>query len=64
LLAPRHQVGGVAALTPQQGADATRLLLGLIGLGGHTLLILGREDASLGSGDDFGVGALNRGGQG
>ena len=59
LLAPRHQVGGVEALTPQQGADATRLLLGLIGLGEDTLLILCVEAASLGSGDDLGVGAVS-----
>jgi hypothetical protein len=52
-------MGGVEALTPQQGADATRLLLGFIGLGEDTLLILCIEAASLGSGHDLGVGAAN-----
>src|ERR1700688_1088202 len=56
---PRHQVRGVQALTSEQGADATGLLLGFIGLGQDTLLVLAREDASLGSGDDLGVGAVS-----
>src|SRR5271169_6605639 len=59
LVPPRHQVRGVQALTPEQGADATSLLLGLIGLGQDTLFVLTREDASLGSGDDLGVGAVS-----
>jgi hypothetical protein len=52
---------GEGALTPEQGADATGVLLGLIGLGQDTLFVFTRKDASLGSGDDLGVGAIREG---
>src|ERR1035437_9481069 len=45
-LPPHHQVRGVQALPPEQGADATGLLFGLIGFGQDTLLVVGREGRS------------------
>src|SRR5450756_1775205 len=58
-LPPGHQVRGVKALTPEQGANATRLLFGLIGRSQDTLLVLGREAPPLGPGDYLGVGAVS-----
>src|ERR1039457_1356337 len=56
LVPPRHQVRGVQAFPPKQGADTTGLLFGLIGLGQDTLLVLAREDAAFRSGDNLRVG--------
>src|ERR1035438_9440285 len=55
-LPPGHQVRGVQALPPEQGADATGLLFGLIGLSQNPLFVPGRKASALGAGDDFGVG--------
>src|ERR1035437_407713 len=56
---PRHQMRGVQPLPPEQGADATGLLFGLIGFGQDTLLVVGREGPAPGPGDDLGVGAVS-----
>jgi hypothetical protein len=58
LVPPGHQVRGIQTLPPEQGADATGLLFGLIGLGQDTLLLLAGKDAALGSGHDLGMGAV------
>src|ERR1039457_5687921 len=57
-LPPGHQVRGVQALPPEQGADATGLLFGLIGLSQNPLFVPGRKASALGAGDDFGVGTV------
>src|ERR1035437_2248020 len=58
-LPPGHQVRGVQPLPPEQGADATSLLFGPIGLCQNPLLVLGREASALSAGNDLGVGAVN-----
>jgi hypothetical protein len=55
LVPPSRQMRGVQALPPEQGADAARLIFGLIGLGQDALLVLACEDAALRFGDDLGV---------
>src|ERR1035441_5443817 len=57
-LPPGRQVRGVQALPPEQGADATGLLFGLIGLSQNPLFVPGRKASALGAGDDFGVGTV------
>jgi hypothetical protein len=46
---------GVQVFPPEQGADAARLFFGLIGFLQDALLVLAREDAALGFGDDLGI---------
>src|ERR1039458_6373836 len=57
-LPPGHQVRGVQALAPEQGANATSRILGSVGLRQNPLLVLGREASALGAGDDLGAGAV------
>src|ERR1017187_1783202 len=57
-LPPGHQVRGVQALAPEQGADATSRILGSVGLRQNPLLVLGRKATALGAGNDLGVGAV------
>src|SRR5664279_829697 len=57
-LPPGHQVRGVQALTPEQGANTTSLLLGPVGLSQNALLVLGREASALGVANNLGVGAV------
>src|SRR5450759_1554921 len=58
-LPPGHQVRGVQALAPEQGANATSRILGSVGLRQNPLLVLGREAPALGAGADLGVGAVS-----
>src|SRR5664279_5734767 len=57
-LPPGHQVRGVQALAPEQGANATSRIPGSVCLRQNPLLVLGCEASSLGSCNDLVVGAV------
>src|SRR5436305_4694145 len=63
LVPPCRQMRGVQALPAEQGADAARLIFGLIGLRQDALLVLARENAALRFGDDLGVWAADHRGR-
>jgi len=55
LVTPRRQMRRVQAFPPEQGADASGFIFGLIGRRQDALLVFAGEDAALGFGDDLGI---------